>query len=404
MVVWVAKRRKPNRMHDQISLDPGTVISPTTTMAPRKQALALVLQGGGALGAYQAGAYEELAKSGNEPDWLAGISIGAINAALIAGNKPEHRVEALRNFWQGITKSLTGQPFSNASTVRSLFNEASAWFALTSGIDGFFTPRMFPPAMQMPGTLEALSYYDTTPLRRNLEEHVDFNLLNTSGPRLSVGAVHIQSGNFVYFDNRMQKIGPQHILASAALPPGFPPVIIDGEAYWDGGLVSNTPLQHVLDNHHGVDDIDIIQVDLFSATGAMPKNIFEVAEREKEIRFSSRTRLNTTAAEEKLKLHNAALRLAKRLPQEFADDPDLRQLTTFNREGGVSIFLLIHRTSVYDSQSMDYEFSRLSMTEHWTAGQADMLKTLEHDTWITRSRPHDGIVVHDLAKDVAPEK
>lgn len=365
--------------------------------ATGRENLALVLQGGGALGAYQAGAYEELAKGGHEPDWIAGISIGAINAALIAGNKPKHRVDALRNFWTGITRTLAGQPISSNTTARSLFNETSAWIALTSGISGFFAPRMFSPFLQVPGSLEALSHYDTTPLRRTLEDHIDFDLLNEGGPRLSVGAVNIRSGNFVYFDNCRHRLGPDHIMASAALPPGFPPVIIDGEAYWDGGLVSNTPLQHVLDQHHGADDLDIIQVDLFSAKGRMPKTIFEVAEREKEIRFSSRTRFNTTTAKQSLKLRNAALRLAKRLPAEFADDPDLKLLTSNTREGGVSIFLLIYRSSEYDLQSMDYEFSRLSMQEHWADGRADMLRTLSDDAWKNRCRPHDGVIVHDLA-------
>ncbi len=223
----------------------------------------LVLQGGGALGAYQAGVYEKLAANGHAPDWVSGISIGAINAALIAGNPPERRVERLRSFWRTVSSRLMAEPTMPGERARSLFNDASASFAVIFGLPGFFEPRI-PPAMTFPpGAPEALSYYETAPLRQTLEKLVDFDLINAKKTRLSVGTVNIRTGNFVYFDNHQQIIGPEHIMASGALPPGFPPIEIDGEHYWDGGLVSNTPLQYVLDETPRPDML-IFQIDLRS--------------------------------------------------------------------------------------------------------------------------------------------
>jgi NTE family protein len=361
------------------------------------ECIALVLQGGGALGAYQAGAFAALESEGKTPDWIAGISIGAINAAIIAGNRPEHRVARLRQFWERVSSGLTGSQVVPGEAGRTLFNDASAWLATLMGIGGFFTPRLVPPAFQPPGSPGALSYYDTGPLKRTLEELIDFEALNRRelGLRLSVGAVNIKSGNFAYFDSAERRIGAEHIMASGALPPGFPPVVIDGEAYWDGGLVSNTPLQYVLDNNRPGRDLCIFQVDLFSARGAMPETILEVAEREKEIRYSSRTRFNTTAARDLILLRKAATRLAKRLPGEFKDDPDLKLLTARPQEGAVSIYHLIHRPTAYDTQSKDFEFSRLSMVEHWDAGWNDAKTTLDRGRWKDRP-PHEGVAIHDL--------
>ena len=362
---------------------------------------ALVLQGGGALGAYQAGAYEALEAEGRAPDWIAGISIGAINAAIIAGNTAHHRVAKLRQFWELVSSGLQGSQLVPGQTSRTIFNETSAWFATLIGIPGFFTPRLLPPMFQIPGSPGALSYYDTAPLKATLEELIDFDILNSTGPRTSVGAVNIKSGNIVYFDSNERRLGVEHIMASGALPPGFPPVMIDGEAYWDGGLVSNTPLQYLLDNHRHEQDMCVFQIDLFSAKGEMPKTILEAAEREKEIRYSSRTRFNTSTASEILRLRKAAARLAHKLPVEMRDDSDLRALNAIPLVGEMSIVHLIHRPSAYDTQSMDVEFSRLSMVEHWNAGKNDVLKTLNSAIWQNRSKPHDGIAIYDLTKPTA---
>jgi NTE family protein len=375
-------------------------VTPLTTERPEQ--LVLVLQGGGALGAYQGGAYEALRSGGKEPEWFAGISIGAINAAIICGNRPEDRGLKLRQFWDGISSGLLGNQVIPGDAGRSLFNETSSALATVMGVNGFFMPRLLPPMLQRRGSVEALSYYDTAPLRQTLESLIDFDMLNhKAGPRLSIGAVNVVSGNLIYFDSLTTRITVDHILASSALPPGFPPVLIDKAYYWDGGLVSNTPLQYVIDNASPERDLTIFQVDLFSATGAMPQTIMDVAEREKEIRFSSRTRLNTTLSREIMELRKTAKRLAERLPSALQDDPDLKALIGNSSDGAISIFHLIHRPTVYDTQSKDYEFSRISMVEHWAAGHADASTTLQHPAWINRARQRDGVSVFDLAKVIS---
>jgi NTE family protein len=256
----------------------------------RDEKTVLVLQGGGALGAYQAGVYEALAESGHAPDWISGISIGALNAALIAGNPPERRIDRLREFWEMVSSRLLAEPTIPGEQARSLFNEASASFAAMFGLPGFFEPRIPPAIVFPPGASQALSVYETQPLRRTIEKLVDFDLINAGQVRFSIGAVNLRTGNFDYFDNRRQPIGPEHIMASGALPPGFPPIEIDGEFYWDGGLVSNTPLQYVLDETPRPDML-IFQVDLFSARGPMPRTLSEVSDRSppRTARAGSRT-------------------------------------------------------------------------------------------------------------------
>lgn len=355
-----------------------------------------MLQGGGALGAYQAGAYEALTKSSHQPDWLAGISIGAINAAIIAGNPPERRLEALQSFWDRLTSRLAGALWIDGPQARNLFNETAAAMVMETGLPGFFEPR-FPPAAFMPdGTPEALSVYDTSPLAGTLESLVDFDFLNERGPRLSVGAVDIETGNFIYFDSKSTVIGPEHIMASGALPPGFPPVTIDGRAYWDGGLVSNTPLQFVLENA-GKEPLCIFQIDLFSARGALPKNLFDVAQRQKDIQYSSRTRLTTDRFRQLDDIGAAAKRLRAKLPAQLRDDPDAAFLAATGATSAVTLVHLIHRQAAYESQSKDYEFSRLSMEDHWAAGKGDVEKTLAHDAWKNRIVKADGIQVFDLS-------
>jgi NTE family protein len=359
--------------------------------------IVLVLQGGGALGSYQAGVYEELADSGHMPDWVSGISIGAINAALIAGNPPERRVERLRSFWEIVSSHLLAEPVLPGEQARSMFNEASASFAVMFGLPGFFGPR-FPLTAS-----GALSYYQTDPLRRTLEELVDFDLINAGKMRLSVGAVNIRTGNFAYFDNRQQVIGPEHIMASGALPPGFPPIEIDGEHYWDGGLVSNTPLQYVLDEVPRPDML-IFQADLFSARGPMPQTLSDVTERDKDIRYSSRTRLNTDVFRQGQALRRAAYRLVSKLPDDLKDDPDAKMLYGLCCDAAVTIVHLIHRRKNYYTQSKDFEFSRVSIEEHWRSGLTDVQRTFDHKAWKTRTKPMSDVTVFDLAGDIDDER
>lgn len=354
----------------------------------------LVLQGGGALGAYQAGAYEALAAQDWEPQWVAGISIGAINAAIICGNPPERRGERLRDFWRKVTSELTLAPWLFGPQARQLYGELAASSVMAAGVPGFFRPRS-PLAFSPFAPHPALSFYDTTPLRGTLDALVDFDYLNERGPRLSIGAVDIETANFTYFDSQETDIGPEHIMASGALPPGFAPVEIDGRAYWDGGLVSNTPLQFVMANLDQ-EPACIIQVDVFSARGALPRNLTDVAQREKDIRYSSRTRLTTDRFRQLHDIRAAVDRLSAKLPPEFQNDPDLAFLRATGPACPITLVHLIHRKERFESQAKDYEFSRLSMSAHWQAGTEDVQQTFAHDQWTTREVRHDGLQVFDL--------
>jgi NTE family protein len=369
-------------------------------VARPEEKIVLVLQGGGALGAYQAGAYETLCEAGEIPTWVAGTSIGAVNGAIIAGNPPERRVQRLREFWERVSSRLLAWPLSNDDNSRRIFNETSAVLVAAGGAPGFFEPRV-PPAVLMPqGTPEAISLYDTEPLRATLEELVDFDLLNSGAVRLSVGAVQVFSGNMKYFDTQKMRIGPEHIMASGALPPGFPPIEIDGQPYWDGGLVSNTPLEFVLERTGPRDDMVIFQIDLFSAKGCMPENLFDIGQREKEIRYSSRTRLNTDIFREMQTIRRAIRHLRGKVPPELCDNPDWEFLDSVSCDAAVTIVLLIHRRAAYWTQSNDYEFSRYSMEEHWLSGRADVERSLNDPAWKNRTRPEEGVQVLDLTREL----
>src|SRR5262245_21313486 len=237
----------------------------------------LLLQGGGALGSYQAGVYQALAEANVHPDWVAGISIGAVNSALIAGNPPEKRVERLPELWEAVGTSPPGLPYFPSIAIpddsaHAFLNPTCALGILLFGAPAFFTPRLPPPMPWEVNRADAISYYAVAPLKATLERLVYFDRINAGGTRLSVGAVNVRTGNFVYFDSTTHRIAPAHILASGSLPPGFPATEIDGEYYWDGGLVSNTPLQWVLDSRPRRDTL-AFQVDLWSARGAVPCKI-----------------------------------------------------------------------------------------------------------------------------------
>src|SRR3977135_2960678 len=337
--------------------------APATT--PAKAQRVLVLQGGGALGSYQAGAYQALCPFDFEPEWIAGISIGAINAAIIAGNPREKRVGRLKEFWQTVSSPVSWNPVVKGDRARSLFNETSAALIATFGVPGFFTPRIPPAPLWPQGSPQSQSYYDTAPLRGTLERLVDFDRINDVKTRLSVGAVGVTSGNFTYFDNvtfkkQGKKIGPEHIMASGALPPGFPSSEIDGEHFWDGGIASNTPLDYVLDEDLA-NDLLIFQVDLFSARGPLPISLLEAAEREKDIRFSSRTRMNTDKNKQVHHTRKALRDLLSKLPDELKSDPSVKFLCEVSKESTVTVVHLIYRSKNYESSSKDYDFARVGM-------------------------------------------
>lgn len=372
---------------------------------PPFECIALVLQGGGSLGAYQGGVYEALSEAGLHPDWIAGISIGAINSAIIAGNAPEHRVQKLREFWEGVTENplwgLSDAAFSNqpkGDAVRDVENQWNAGVAAIGGVPGFFTPRMPSPWLYPWGSVEATSYYDTGALKTTLERLVDFERINRDETRLSMGAVNVCSGNFVYFDTTTHDIGPQHVMASGALPPGFPPIEIEGEHYWDGGLVSNTPLQWVVDAMPHMDTL-AFQVDLWSARGVFPRNLAEVETRRKEVQFSSRTRAGTDSVKFINKLRCTIADLLEKLPPELRETKEARLLSTVAEHKVYNIIHLIYRAKRYEGQSKDYEFSRLSMEEHWRAGYNDAVRTLRHPEVLQRPDTMDGVFTFDLARD-----
>lgn len=377
-----------------MSIPPVTI--PPVTIPTEKTVL--VFQGGGALGAYQAGAYEALHAAGIRPDWLAGISIGSINSAIIAGSPVDQRVDNLRTFWHRVSSALPGHFLGNGDAMRKWFNESSAFLGSLTGVPGFFTPRAFSP-WKIPGDpMAAISLYDTAPLEETLAGLVDFDLINSGAIRLSLGAVDVMSGNFNYFDNNHCAFSVKHVAASGALPPGFAPVEIDGRFYWDGGIVSNTPLQRVLSGQELETDLCIFQVDLFSAKGPLPRDLFDVEAREKEIRFSSRTRLNTDQFRKLQSVRMAAKRLMEKLPPELKDDPDAKILERIGNDCAVTMVHLIYRNAAYETGSKDYEFSRLSVEEHWKAGHDDVVETLNHPDWRNRTRPTNGIRVFDLAE------
>jgi NTE family protein len=367
--------------------------------------IALLLQGGGALGAYQGGVYQGLAEAGIHPDWVAGISIGAINAAIIAGNAPEERVERLREFWEHITEP----PFAawgagspplpvKGDMARDVLNQLSASYALLAGAPGFFTPRLPAPFLNPAGSMEAISYYDTAPLRTTLEQFVDFDRLNRGETRCSVGAVNVLSGNLVCFDSETCRIGPEHVMASGALPPGFPPVEIDGQYYWDGALVSNTPLNWVVDTRPRRDTL-AFQVDLWCARGELPRNLTDVAVRQKEIQFSSRTRAMTNAFKDAQRLRNAAAKLLSELPSELKASKEAKLIAAAAEHKVYRIVHLIYHARRYEGHSKDYEFSRLSMEEHWQAGHNDTIRTLRMPEALSRPENDAGVAVFDIARD-----
>lgn len=359
---------------------------------------ALVLQGGGALGAYQAGAVDGLTRVGHPIDWVAGISIGAINSALIAGNPKETRTAALRAFWEMATASSIPVGAFGGAVSRGWLNDMSAAGTALWGVPGFFIPR-WPAAAFMPKETDAArSFYDTAPLRATLLEMADFDLINNGPVRLCVGAVNVETGNMKWFDSADTEIRPEHIMASGALPPGFPAIEIDGAFYWNGGLVSNTPLQYVLDEQMPSEDLCVFQVDLFNARGSLPPSVWNSEARQKEIRFSSRTRFNTDMMRRLHETRDAARRLYEKLPPELKKDPDARALAAGNADPHVTIAHLIYRQAKYEHQTRDYEFSRRSMLDHWTAGRSDVERTFAHPDWIARHDTRQRVKVFDLGE------
>lgn len=364
---------------------------------------ALLLQGGGALGAYQAGVYQALDDAQVRPNWIAGISIGAINGAIIAGNAPENRVEKLTAFWEQVTALPPWGTFDafndmvdkGGIAAHRFWKQISAGVALSAGAPGFFRPRLFPPFTAPDGTAEATSYYDTSALKSTLEKYVDFDILNSGAVRYTTSAVNVRNGNYVLFDTQKERIRPEHVMASGALPPALPAVEIDGEHYWDGGLISNTPLQWVMDDP--ASDALVFQVDLWSSRGAFPRNMPEVATRQKEIQYSSRTRAVTDRFKHIQKMRHAFTELYEKLPQNLRDTKEVQMLRRYADYNQYNIVHLIYRAQDYESYAKDFEFSRGTMRMHWQAGLNDTRRTLSHEEIFARETTNGGIKTFDYS-------
>lgn len=367
---------------------------------------ALVLQGGGALGSYQAGVVEGLMQAGIEPDWVAGVSIGAINSALIAGNPPEQRLAALRGFWETISEpSLPMVPSDwlrqwatlGGAPWRKHWSGLEAWRTALEGQRGFFRPRGPQAWMDLPQPPGQVSYYDVSALKGTLERFVDFERLNHGPMRVSVGAVEVATGNHATFDTDCTRLTPEHIMASGALPPGFPAIEIDGHHYWDGGLVSNTPLADVL-AHRPRRDTLVFQVDLWSAHGPLPRTVYDAQERMKDIQYSSRTRAITTAQRE-AQHHRRMLRELLELipPGQLQRSGWCRRALEEASSKQVAVIHLIYRDKEWEGQAKDYEFSRMTMQDHWASGLADMQQALTHPQWLVPPASGAEFVTHDAA-------
>lgn len=354
----------------------------------------LLLQGGGALGAYHGGVYEGASDSGFTPDWVVGISIGAINAALIAGNAPERRVERLREFWDRMSAQT---PFSLPAAMdfmRPMMNRMAAASTMFFGIPGFFRPRVPGPQFAPEGTLAALSYYDTEPLRDTLNELVDFNLINSGKLRLSLGSVNARTGASVYFDTNTHTINASHVMASGALPPGFPPVEIDGEYYFDGGIMSNTPLQYVARDFRM--NALIVQVDLFSGFGELPMNLNQVQERVKDISFQSKTRFSYEQTRDIESMRSTLADVLAKLPDNLRSDPQVKKLEEISHRGPLTLIHLVNRHDTKSSDFKDYEFSRATVDDLWAGGVDDIQKILKHTDGCKVTELGNGVRVIEL--------
>ena len=360
--------------------------------------VALVLQGGGALGSYQVGVYQALAESGCEPSWISGVSIGAINAALIAGNLPERRMERLEAFWNLMSSRKVWHYTPEGDWFRDLRNQSSALMTMALGQPGFFKPQSVSPWLQPRGAAGATSFYDSAELHDTLAELVDFDLLNNGEKRLSVGAVNVRTGNIVFFDSQKQRLGPEHIVASGALPPALSMVRIEGEHYWDGGIVSNTPLQYLLDQEEDLSSL-VFQVDLFNARGEIPRQMSDVMTRQKDITYSSRTRQTTDAFKRILALRMKLLDALQRVPKAQLRPGEAELIEDYSDAGVVNIIHLIFQSKAYHGNAKDYEFSGTSMREHRQAGYEDTVRTLRHHDWLEPPDAHTGVTVHDLHRD-----
>ncbi len=357
----------------------------------------LVLQGGGALGAYQGGVYQALHEAGVEPDWIIGTSIGAINASIIAGNRPQERLVRLREFWRRVERAHFWGSFPAWAGVADAL---SSWMTLTSGISGFFEPhtRAFLGAHVNLGA-DSAGYYSTEPLRKTLDELADFSLINQSQPRLTVGAAHVRSSMMHYFDSKEMKLTPSHVMASGALPPAFPAVRIDGELYWDGGILSNTPTERIFDDHPRRNSL-IFAVHLWHPAGPEPETIWQVLNRQKDIQYSSRIASHIMRQRETHKLRHVITQLLEYVPEEEKNDPLLKELAGYSCKTRMHVVRLVSPRLDNESHTKDIDFSVQGIRRRWEAGFANTMQALEHHPWIGEFGLLDAVVLHEPRPEI----
>ncbi|WP_315715715.1 MULTISPECIES: patatin-like phospholipase family protein [unclassified Bradyrhizobium] len=358
----------------------------------------LVLQGGGALGSYQAGVYQALHEAGLEPDWVIGTSIGAINAALIAGSPVQERMTRLREFW----KRMHRRPAWTVRTAFPDFNERlSYWTTVTHGIPGFFRPNALAHAGESyPLGAEQAGYYSTAPLRETLQELVDFDRLNNGGLRLTVGAAHVRTSRMSYFDSRDEVLDVRHILASGALPPAFPAVRIDGELYWDGGILSNTPTEVVFDDNPRKDSL-IFAVHLWNPEGAEPTTMAEVFNRHKDAQYSSRISSHIARQQQTHRLRHIINQLAVHLPESARNDPAIRDLVSHGCQTRMHVVRLLAPQLARESHTKDIDFTERGIIARWTAGYQHTRSVLQRRPWSGEHDPLSGVVLHDPSVTLA---
>ena len=358
---------------------------------PQDQQIVLVLQGGGALGAYHAGVYHALHEHDIEPDWIIGTSIGAINASLIAGNARADRLERLKEFWS----RMAHRPQFTVPAWTGLPDTLAYWQTLLRGIPAFFKPN--PGAFlgtHVPLGEDNAGFYSTAPLEKTLNDLVDFSLVNKCKPRLTVGAAHVRTSTMKYFDSRDTEIGVKHILASGALPPAFPAVRIDGELYWDGGILSNTPTETIFDDNPRKNSL-IFAVHLWNPMGNEPNTIWEVLNRHKDIQYSSRVASHIARQRQLHHMRRIIRELGMRLPEDVRKRPEVRELTSYGCHTVMHVVRLLAPQLENENHTKDVDFSPSSIQARWEAGFTNTMRALEQAPWKVDVDPMDGVVLHE---------
>jgi NTE family protein len=360
----------------------------------------LVLQGGGALGAYQVGVYEALHDAGIEPDWVIGTSIGAINAALIAGNEPAQRLPRLREFWRRVEQHSHGDL---ARFFTGLANLPANLATVTRGIPDFFVPN--PWAWLSAHTqlgVEHAAYYSTAPLRNTLAGLVDLERIAARHTRLTVGAVNVRNGEMRYFDSRDESVHLDHVLASGALPPAFPAVRIDGDPYWDGGIYSNTPIEAVLDDKPRQDSV-IFTVHMWNPEGPEPETLWQVMGREKDIQYASRARSHIARQKQIHHLRHVIRELTRRLPEATRNTAEARELASWGCGTTMHVVRLVAPGLDGEDHTKDIDFTPAGIHARWQAGLADAKRMLHRAPWEKPVDPTEGVIIHDAAAQFAPK-